>query len=75
MDVQRLLILEEEIFEELDNMDEKDKYTWTMSLAANLLHDIPDSLRKEFLKNYEKLRAEVNELYGVKFSHLSQKSW
>lgn len=61
---ERFCFLQNQIFEILKGLNEKDRYSWTLSLAANFLHDVPAGLRKEFFKNYEKLREEVNKIYG-----------
>lgn len=62
---EKLCFLQNQIFKILSELDEKDRYSWTLSLAANFLHDIPAGLRKEFFKSYEELRGEVNKkIYG-----------
>lgn len=63
---EKFCFLQNQIFKILNELDEKDRYSWTLSLAANFLHDIPAELRKEFFENYEKLRMEVNKIYGEK---------
>lgn len=63
---EKFCFLQNQIFEILKGLDEKDRYSWTLSLAANFLHDVPAGLRKKFLENYEELRMEVNKIYGEK---------
>lgn len=59
---EKFCFLQNQIFKILSELDEKDRYSWSLSLAANFLHDVPAGLRKEFFKSYEELREEVNKI-------------
>ena len=59
---ERFCFLQSQIFEILSELNEKDRYSWTLSLVANFLHDIPTDLREEFFEKYGGIKEEVNKI-------------